>query len=56
MFYYVSCFSNFDEYPRLEHYEVPKEVYVYIKQLETYIKNPEESQLKKIYKTRFNSK
>lgn len=35
-------------------FEVPEEVYVYVKQLETYIRNPEISKLKNIYPHRFN--
>lgn len=34
-------------------YQVPRDVYVYIKQLENYIKNPKKSKLKKVYDRRF---
>lgn len=34
-------------------FEVPKEVYVYVKQLEMYIKYPTRSKLKDVYHERF---
>ncbi len=34
-------------------YQVPRDVYVYIRQLECYIKNPKESKLKQVYDRRF---
>jgi hypothetical protein len=37
-----------------KHFKVEREVYNYIKQLEAYINNPEESMLKKIYPDRFH--
>ena len=36
-----------------QHFEVPEEVYMYIKQLEAYINFPEVSKLKEVYKDRF---
>lgn len=38
---------------KYKHYPVTKEVYLYIKQLESYILNPENSKLKTLYKERF---
>jgi hypothetical protein len=38
----------------LEHFDVPEAVYVYIKQLEAYIRDPEHSKLlDSIYRARF---
>ena len=37
-----------------KHFIVPKEVSVYIKQLEAYIRNPEKSKLLTVYKNRFS--
>lgn len=34
-------------------FEVPAEVYVYIRQLEEFVKSPETSKLKELYKERF---
>jgi hypothetical protein len=47
---YISVKNKTAEY---EHFEVPKEVYIYIRQLESYIKYPELSDLKRLYPERF---
>ena len=38
---------------KFEHFEVPEEVSMYIKQLEFCVKYPNESKLKEVYKSRF---
>ena len=54
---FVHCSSHFVSILNLEGkweaFKVPKAVYVYIKQLENYIKNPRKSNLKKVYSDRF---
>jgi len=47
---FISCYNNEGQ---LEHFKVPKEVAVYIKQLETYINNPAQSKLLERYSFRF---
>lgn len=39
---------------KYEAYTVPDRVYIYIGQLEAYIRNPEQSKLKEVYKDRFD--
>lgn len=54
--YYISAYGTYasrDNDYRLTHFEVPEEIYIYIKQLEGYIKHPETSNLKQIYWERF---
>lgn len=51
--FYISCYMH--NAPILSHYPVDEAVYIYVKQLESYIKNPEISNLKKVYKERFKS-
>ena len=48
--HYILCFNKED---KLEHFEVPGEVAIYIRQLETYIKHPTKSRLKVKYHFRF---
>jgi hypothetical protein len=36
------------------HYEVPEDVYIYIRQLEMFVKYPNISQIKKLYPERFD--
>lgn len=36
-----------------QQFKVPEEVYVYVKQLEAYIKSPNKSKLKEVYHERF---
>ena len=43
-----------DKNGRYVHYKVCEEVYLYIRQLETYINYPEKSKLKEVYSERFN--
>lgn len=50
MAYFVSVKISNEEY---EHFEVPCEVYMYIKQLEAYINHPDASRLKEAYPDRF---
>jgi len=50
--YYVSVLTPSGIYKQ---YEVDQAVYIYVKQLETYIRNPEESNLREIYKERFGN-
>ena len=45
-----------DAYGNYRRYEVSKEVYIYVKQLETYIQYPKKSKLLDVYKTRFRGK
>lgn len=45
--YYVSCYNNFTH--NIETYEVPYDVYIYVKQLEMAHKYPEESGFYKKY-------
>jgi len=52
MKYFVSVKTMLKPY-EYRHYEVPEDVYVYIKQLEAYIKHPKQSKLKQFYKDRF---
>lgn len=47
---FISVRINDEEY---KHIEVAREVYIYIKQLESYIKYPDSSKLKEIYNDRF---
>lgn len=49
---YLSVISKDGEY---RHYKVPYEVYQYVQQLETYIKHPDISKLKEVYKERFGN-
>jgi hypothetical protein len=46
----ISCYNQLGE---LEHFKVPEAVYLYIQQLEHYIKYPDYSNLKEMYKDRF---
>lgn len=39
-----------------KYFSVPYEVYVYVRQLEIYINNPEQSELLNLYPTRFGNK
>lgn len=48
--YYVSIK---DKGGKFNHFDVPKEVYVYIKQLESFIKDSKNSKLKDLYAERF---
>lgn len=48
---YISCFTATQRW--LKHYKVPKAVYIYIHQLEWYIKRPTQSKLKEVYNFRF---
>jgi hypothetical protein len=48
--HHISCLNKEGEY---QHFEVPEEVFVYVRQLECYIKYPEQSKLKKTYSDRF---
>lgn len=54
---FVHCSSHFVSILNLkgkwEAFKVPEAVYVYIKQLENYVKNPRKSDLKKVYSDRF---
>lgn len=54
---FVHCSSFFVSIKNLkgqwEAFEVDEAVYVYIKQLENYIKDPKHSKLKKLYSDRF---
>ena len=50
--YLISCRNEEGKY---EHFSVPYEVSVYIKQLECYINHPKESGLKRTYPRRFNN-
>lgn len=43
-----------DEFGNDKRFEVPKEVFEYVLMLESYVKNPERSSIKKIYKNKFN--
>jgi hypothetical protein len=38
-----------------KYFSVPHEVYVYVRQLETYITNPKNSKLKELYPSRFRN-
>jgi hypothetical protein len=49
--YFISCLSYFGKY---EPFSVPFAVFMYVKQLENFIADPEESNLKEIYSDRFN--
>ncbi len=49
-YYYISAKNKNGEY---EWFEVQPEVYIYIRQLECYVRYPEESKLKKAYPERF---
>ena len=51
--YFIACFDLKGEI--VKHFEVPEEIYIYIKQLEHYIHNPEFSNLKEIYCFRFKN-
>jgi hypothetical protein len=51
--YYISCKNKNLEYER---FEVPKEIYIYIRQLENYILNPELSKLKETYREKYEYK
>lgn len=48
--YFVSVKVKKDEYKT---FEVPREVYLYIKQLETAVKHPRKSKIKDLYPERF---
>ena len=50
--YLVSVKERFGTF---RHFEVPKEVYVYVKQLEAYINYPDESKLLEAYPERFKN-
>jgi len=47
----VNCYNP--KTKELEHYEVPYEVFVYIRQLEQYVKYPKTSKLIQLYSFRF---
>ena len=47
----ISCYNL--ETKELEHFEVNKNVYTYIKQLEAYVKYPKTSKLIQLYSFRF---
>ena len=49
-YYMVSVKGLYGEF---EHHDVPHEVFLYIRQLESYIRHPELSKLKEVYKERF---
>lgn len=51
---YISCYNQ--ETRKLEHFDVPYSVFVYVRQLEEYIKNPTVSGVKKLYDFRFGEK
>jgi hypothetical protein len=56
MTYIVAVKTAESEYPYgYKHYEVPEDVYNYILQLEGYVKNPEASKLKVLYRERFGN-
>jgi hypothetical protein len=48
--YYITTKNSAGEWTSSQ---VPREVYIYVKQLEYYIRYPEESGLLKLYKDRF---
>ena len=50
---YISCYDQ--DTHEISHFEVHYSVYVYIKQLEAYINNPEYSKLKELYQNRFKT-
>jgi hypothetical protein len=50
MTHYISCLNRNGVY---KDFEVPEEVYLYVRQLECYVKYPEESKLKSVYHERF---
>lgn len=50
--YYLSALNQDGNY---KHYKVPREVYQYVQQLEQYIKHPDISKLKEVYKERFGN-
>jgi adenylosuccinate synthase len=50
----ISCYNQ--ETKELEHFEVDKNVYTYIKQLEHYVKYPKTSKLIQLYSFRFEEK
>ena len=45
-----------DKNGKYKHHKVPYDVYIYVRQLEAYIKHPEESKLKEFYSDRFGKK
>lgn len=45
-----------DKNETYKHFSVSEEVYVYVRQLEAYIKNPKKSKLKEVYSDRFGKK
>lgn len=49
--YRISCFNENKE---LQHFNVPKEVYIYVRQLEYYAKYPEISKLNEMYPVRLS--
>lgn len=49
--YNISCYNEKKE---LQHFSVPKEVYIYVRQLECYAKYPEISKLNELYPVRFS--
>lgn len=50
--YRISCFNENKE---LQHFNVPKEIYIYVRQLECYANYPEISKLNELYPFRFSS-
>lgn len=48
--YFISCK---DKDGKISRNKVSRDVYFYILQLEAYIKNPDESKLKEVYRERF---
>ena len=50
---YVSCKTKDSKFKEYKHYKVDEDVYLYILQLEAYIRQPELSKLKEVYKERF---
>jgi hypothetical protein len=46
--YFIACINLRDNKP--DHFQVTEDVYVYVKQLEAYIKNPKKSKLLTVYK------
>ena len=50
MAHFLSVKNENGEY---KHHKVPKDVYLYVRQLEMYFKYPEKSKFLKVYKDRF---
>ena len=49
--YFISCYNQ--DTRLIDSFEVPHSVYVYIRQLETYIVDPKKCKLKELYTHRF---